>query len=423
MISERLVKVFSGLFIVLFALFLFIAYSDTPSLLEADESSGEPTVETVSYDGYGFEQGKYQVLDTLIGRNQTFTDLFKGFNTTTQTILNLAEESKKVMNVKRFRAGDRYRIYYDADSLANKTAHYLVYQKADKIHYLVYDLSTPHRVTEKAKEVQVFQKEIAGYINLTLYQALADQGAHPDLAWHLADIYAWKIDFYRIRRGDHFKMVYTEKYVDGESVGIDKILGVRFNHMRNDYYAVHYANNEVDGYFDEKGDNVRSAFLMAPVKYSRISSGYSLRRFHPVQKRYKAHLGTDYAAAHGQPILATGDGVVMEATRKRHNGKYVKIRHNSTYTTAYLHMSRIQRGIKPGTRVKQGDVIGYVGSTGLATGPHVCYRFWKNGKQVDPRREALPTSAPIPEAERMPYKEALTALLPRLHAEAELAMR
>lgn len=423
MISERLVKVFSGLFIVLFALFIFLAYDGRMlTASDATPTTVAASIAPVALDAFGFEVEQFEVLDTLLQRRQTFSDLFSGFNIPTQRILTLAEESQKVMNVKRMRAGDRYRLYYDTDSLGTKTAKRLVYQKPDGIHYLVYDMDAS-TVTEQAREVHVVRKEVAGFIDYTLSQALTAKGAHPDLAWDLADIFAWKIDFYRIRRGDHFKMVYTEKFVDGKSVGIDKILGVRFNHMGQDYYALHFQEDDIDGYFDEKGDNVRSAFLMAPVKYSRISSGYSLRRFHPVQKRYKAHLGTDYAAPHGQPIYATGDGIVTEATRKRHNGKYVKIRHNGTYTTAYLHMSRIERGIRPGVHVKQGDVIGYVGSTGLATGPHVCYRFWKNGKQVDPRREELPTSEPIPETLRASYNQTLRAIIPDLHAEAALALR
>jgi len=152
----------------------------------------------------------------------------------------------------------------------------------------------------------------------------------------------------------------------------------------------------VDEHYDETGKSLRKAFLIAPVEYKRISSSFSYRRFHPVQKRYKAHLGTDYAADTGTPIMATGDGVVTEARYGQYNGNYVKIRHNGTYTTQYLHMSKIKTGIRPGVPVKQGDIIGFVGSTGLASGPHVCYRFWKNGEQVDHRREKIPSVGPIP---------------------------
>ena len=173
-----------------------------------------------------------------------------------------------------------------------------------------------------------------------------------------------------------------------------------FTHFDKPIKAYYFEGENEKGFFDEKGNNLKKAFLKAPVKYSRISSGFSRRRFHPVQKRYKAHLGTDYAAPTGTPIYAVGDGVITEARFKRNNGNYVKMRHNSVYSTQYLHMSKIKTGIRPGVRVSQGDVIGYVGSTGLATGPHVCFRFWKNGKQVNHRREELPPSEPITDDSR-----------------------
>jgi murein DD-endopeptidase MepM/ murein hydrolase activator NlpD len=165
--------------------------------------------------------------------------------------------------------------------------------------------------------------------------------------------------------------------------------------MNDSIYAFGFDQGEGWDYFDEGKESLRKAFLKSPLKFGRLSSGYSYRRFHPVQKRYKAHLGTDYAAPKGTPIMATGDGVIVEAQYKKYNGRYVKIRHNGTYSTQYLHMSKIESGIKPGVRVKQGQTIGYVGSTGLATGPHVCYRFWKNGSQVNHRREEVPPAEPL----------------------------
>jgi len=217
------------------------------------------------------------------------------------------------------------------------------------------------------------------------------------------------IDFYRIQKGDRFRAIYTVKMVNGEAVGVDEIQAAIFDHMDAPYYAFLFAQGSKVDYFDEDGNSLRKAFLQAPLKFSRMTSGYTTRRFHPVQKRWKAHLGTDYAAPTGTPIMAVGDGIVTEARYSKFNGNYVKIKHNSTYTTQYLHMSKIGSGVKAGVRVRQGQTIGYVGSTGLATGPHVCFRFWKYGKQVDHRQEKIPPSEPIKDA----YKEAFNDHLER----------
>jgi murein DD-endopeptidase MepM/ murein hydrolase activator NlpD len=211
----------------------------------------------------------------------------------------------------------------------------------------------------------------------------------------LVDVYAWQIDFFRIQKGDWFKVIYEEKLVDGQPVGVGKILAVQFKHEGRQFQAYYFDQGSGTDYFDEEGNSLRKAFLKAPLNFTRISSRYTPRRFHPVQKRWKAHLGTDYAAPTGTPIQTVGDGVVVEAGYNSGNGNYVKVKHNGTYTTQYLHMSRIAKGMRKGAHVKQGQTIGFVGSTGLATGPHLCFRFWKNGKQVDALKVEIPPSEPI----------------------------
>ncbi|MDH4058998.1 MAG: peptidoglycan DD-metalloendopeptidase family protein, partial [Cyclobacteriaceae bacterium] len=213
----------------------------------------------------------------------------------------------------------------------------------------------------------------------------------------------WQVDFQRLQEGDQFKLIYEEMQVEGNPVGIQQINGIYFSHFGNGYFAIPFDQGNGLDYFDEEGNSLRKALLKYPIEFTRISSRYSGRRFHPVQKRYKPHLGTDFAAPQGTPIRSVGDGVVLEATYKSNNGNYVKIRHNSTYATQYLHMSKIASGIKPGVRVRQGQWIGNVGSTGLATGPHVCYRFWKNGVQVDALRVELPPSEPIANSYKVQY--------------------
>jgi murein DD-endopeptidase MepM/ murein hydrolase activator NlpD len=233
-----------------------------------------------------------------------------------------------------------------------------------------------------------------------------DNNMSPALVMELSNIYAWTIDFFRIQKGDKFKVYYEERFVEDEFVGIGRIWAAKFTHQSEDFYAFYFKEEGVNfgDYFDEQNKNLRKAFLRAPLNFSRISSKYSKRRKHPVTGRVKAHLGTDYAAPTGTPILSTANGTITTASYTRNNGNYVKIRHNSTYSTQYLHMSKIKSGIRKGVHVKQGSIIGYVGSTGLATGPHVCYRFWKNGRQVDPYKEKLPASEPMKQSSKAPFQ-------------------
>ena len=231
------------------------------------------------------------------------------------------------------------------------------------------------------------------------------QGLSNLLVYQLSDIYQWSIDFFKLQKGDQFKMIYHEKYIDDTIfAGIESVEAAVFKHSDRPFYAFNYETDSITGqasFYDEEAKALQSFFLKAPLNYSRISSRYQRRRFHPVQKRWKAHLGTDYAAPTGTPIKTTADGVVIASSYTSGNGNYVKVRHNQKYTTQYLHMSK--RNVRNGQAVKQGDVIGFVGSTGLATGPHVCYRFWVNGKQVDPYRQNLPTAKQIEDGKKDEY--------------------
>ena len=195
--------------------------------------------------------------------------------------------------------------------------------------------------------------------------------------------------------GDKYIVIFEEELVDGKLIGIKKIVAAEFFHRNEKFYAINFITGNKDDYYDENGNSLRKAFLKAPIKYSRISSRFTYRRLHPVRKVYKAHLGTDYVAPRGTPIHSVGDGVIVAAAYTSANGRYVKVKHNGTYTTQYLHMSKIASGIRSGVTVKQGQVIGYVGHSGLATGDHVCFRFWKNNRQVDPFKEKIPPSKPL----------------------------
>jgi murein DD-endopeptidase MepM/ murein hydrolase activator NlpD len=253
-----------------------------------------------------------------------------------------------------------------------------------------------------------------GVVTSSLWAAMDENGHAYELIDMMEDALAWTVDFHHVQKLDEFNVVYEQKYVRGEPVGIGKLLGASYRSGDKEYYSIWYDSGNYSGYYDLQGRTMKRAFLKAPVKYSRISSRYSKSRFHPVLKRYKGHFGTDYAAPYGTPIVAVADGVVSKAGYTSGNGNYVKIRHDDVIETQYLHMQNFAKGMRPGARVQQGEVIGYVGSTGLATGPHVCFRFWKNGKQVDHLRENMPTPEPmrpedIPDFNRV--KESILTML------------
>ncbi|MEX0822160.1 MAG: peptidoglycan DD-metalloendopeptidase family protein, partial [Rhodothermales bacterium] len=287
------------------------------------------------------------------------------------------------------------------------------------VDYVVFDIAgDTAAVYEGRREVKTERRRLAGSIENSLYRTLEEQDLSgrlvPELAMSLSEVFAWQVDFFRIMQGDDFSVIYEERSIDGEPIGIGRIVAARFGHRGTNYFGIYFERGDRPDFYDEEGNSLRKALLKAPLKFRRISSRYTQRRFHPVQQRYKAHLGTDYAADTGTPIYSVGDGVILEARFARYNGNYVKVRHNSTYTTGYLHMSRIASGIRPGVAVKQGQVIGYVGSTGLATGPHVCYRYWKNGVQIDPFTDDIPPAHPVDPNLRDEFMITRNQLLPLL---------
>lgn len=342
-------------------------------------------------DEYGMMAGQFDVAESTVRRNETFSDLLTPFGVQYDRIVTLARSNRSIFDVRRLKSGQNYRVYSDSTGVGR----FMVYEQ-DLTSYVVFDLGPEPSVRVEEREVSVRTRTVEGSISQSLYMTLVDQGTDPHLANEMANVFAWQIDFSRLQVGDTFRILFEEKYVGDKYVGVGNVLAARLGHRGEDFQAFHFAGGNLDEHYDQNGNSLRKAFLIAPVEYKRISSGFTYKRFHPVQKRYKAHLGTDYAADTGTPIMATGDGVVTEARYGQYNGNYVKIRHNGTYTTQYLHMSKIKSGIRPGVAVRQGDIIGYVGSTGLASGPHVCYRFWKNGEQVDHRKEKIPSSGPIP---------------------------
>ncbi|HEY8513016.1 MAG TPA: peptidoglycan DD-metalloendopeptidase family protein [Cyclobacteriaceae bacterium] len=375
--------------------------------LHIDIEIKEPTVL------YGMFVDDLVVIEDKIKRNQFLGDILMSYNVPPSLIHQLSMVSKNVFDVRKIAPEKKYTVLCTPDS--TKTARAFVYEP-NPLEYVVIRFDDTLSVDLQRREVTKVEKSVAGVVNNNLSQTIESLGISHELTNMFVDIFAWQVDFQRLQKGDKFKIIYEENQVEGKFAGINRILAVYFEHFGNPYYAFPYDQGEGVDFFDEEGKSLRKALLKYPIEFTRISSRYSLSRFHPVRKVYRAHLGTDFAAPTGTPIRSVGDGVVLEAQYTSNNGNYVKIRHNSTYTTQYLHMSNIANGIRAGVRVRQGQTIGYVGSTGLATGPHLCYRFWKNGVQVDALKVELPPSQPIADEHRAAFETVVNGLTGRLNA-------
>ncbi|MFN8277699.1 MAG: peptidoglycan DD-metalloendopeptidase family protein [Chitinophagales bacterium] len=360
------------------------------SVIQAVQTTKDPVYK------YGLNLSNFVVIDQRVERNELFADILSKHNIAVEGLNALLRQSKDIFNPSRMKAGTSYKVL-GSNSDTGFVVQKLVYEES-KTDYVVFNFDDSLYVHRGKLSVQRAHQQVAGVISGSLYETFDALQVPPALAVKLADIFSCTIDFYKIKEGDKFKILYDQDFVDGHPVGVGAITAAMFSTGGKDYSAYYFEKDAAhEGeYFDEKGESMRRQFLKAPVKFARISSRYNLHRFHPVDKVWRAHLGTDYAADYGTPILATADGMIEEARSGVYNGNYVKIRHNGQYKTQYLHMSKIARSMRAGKRVHQGEVIGYVGSTGLATGPHVCYRFWKDGQQVDPLRQKLKFSETMP---------------------------
>jgi murein DD-endopeptidase MepM/ murein hydrolase activator NlpD len=359
----------------------------------------------------GMQVNDFHVVEDVVKRNQRFSDLFKGYFVPETIQKQLSLVPKQTFDFRKITANKKYTIIADEDSL--KTVRALVYEP-NPIDYYVFYLKDSMRVEAFHREVITLEKEVAGVIGSSLSETIEAMGISHELTNRFVDIFAWQVDFSHLQKGDRFKLFYEEQQVEGLPIGVGKILGVYFEHFNHPYYAVPFDQGDGLNYFDDNGKSLKKALLKYPLEFTRISSRYSLARFHPATKVYRPHLGTDFAAPTGTPIRSVGDGIVLEAQYKGANGNYVKIRHNSVYSTQYLHMSRIAPGMKPGARVRQGETIGFVGSTGLSTGPHLHYCFWRNGVQVDALKVELPPSEPIKKEFNAQFEEAKTRVKNRL---------
>jgi len=356
---------------------------------------------------YGFILNNFEVIRDTVRPGDTFGGILNENGVSQRKIFEVATTYKDSFDVRRMGVGKPYILLNSLDSIGHTEV--FIYER-NKVDYVVVDMRDSIAVFNESKPVRYVEKEASGVITSSLSQTMAENNLSPYMTDRLANIYAWTVNFFKLQAGDNFKVVYSEKFIsDTIPAGLHEIKAAYFEHRGKPLYAFNFkpevdSTNTVADFYDEKAQNLRRAFLKAPVKFSRISSRYNLnRRIAYYGYKRRPHRGTDFAAPVGTPILATADGIVSKSERRGGNGNYVKIKHNATYETQYLHMKK--RNSRVGDFVRQGDVIGWVGMTGNTGGPHVCYRFWKNGKQVDPFLQDLPASKPLDSTYHRAYFE------------------
>ena len=373
--------------------------------LSCGEKQNETKIEVVKekiIKEFGFTLNNFNVKKDTIESGDSFGLILEKNNLFYPKIYNIVQETKKVFDIRKINVGRPYTILSSKDSLNQPLI--FIYQP-NAIDYLVVSLGDSLWAEKKQKEIKLKEFEAMGSIKSSLAETMQELNLSPLLTNELSEIYAWNIDFFRLEKGDNFKIQYTSRYVDDSIyIGLNRIHNAFFEHRGKPFYAIEFETDSIRGmfeYFDDKGKNLRRAFLLSPVQFSRISSRYNLRRKIAYYGRVRPHYGTDFAAPVGTPIRSTADGRVVKSGYTKGNGYYVTVSHNATYSTQYLHMKK--RGLKVGTYVKQGDKIGEVGMTGFTSGPHVCYRFWKNGRQVDPLKQKLPEAKPISDSLKRKY--------------------
>lgn len=359
----------------------------------------------------GFSAEKYSVERGRVSPYQTFSDLLTPHGIEYETAVRVARATRSTFDVREIKAGHPYRVYVNPWL---QRVEYLVYQ-IDPVEYVVFDIQKPSESYVDRREVDRQWRMVEATLSGSLYETLLANEAHPELALRLSEVFAWQIDFFRLRPGDSFRVLYERREVSGDRVAPGKIVAAYFDHQESQYYGFRFDDGQGPEYFDRNGQSLRRKLLKAPLRFTRISSGYSHSRYHPVLKRRRPHHGTDYAAPTGTPVHSVGQGTVVRAGYFGNNGNYVKIQHNGTFASGYLHLSTIADGIAPGAEVEQGQTIGAVGSTGMSTGPHLDYRLWKRGKAVDPYELDLPPSRPVNPQYRSEFDELVEDRLERLH--------
>jgi murein DD-endopeptidase MepM/ murein hydrolase activator NlpD len=398
-----------------FALTLFVGCKgkETEATTETNDST-QVVVEAPRHIEYGVDVTDLDEVKGRVANGQIITSLLRSLGADPKAITQAAFIPDSVFDVRCMKAGNNYSAYYTQDSVPQLV--YLVYQHS-VTDFIVFHFEDSLHVEQFSKPTTVKTRMGEFVIETSLWNAIIGANMNMALALQLSDIYAWTVDFFGLQKGDGFKVYYDELFVDTVSIGISKIYAASYKRGDKELFAVFYENDEVSGYWDLEGNNMKKAFLKAPLSFSRISSKFTYARKHPVYKTVRPHTGVDYAAPMGTPVMAIGDGVVTFKGYKGGGGHTVKIRHNSTYESAYLHLSKYGKGIATGARVTQGQVIGYVGSSGTSTGAHLDFRIWKNGTPIDPLKMDSPPTEPIPSNARAEFDSVKTVMVKILNEE------
>ena len=395
-------KTFAKL-IFLFATLIAMAVSCGRDKASSDEAC-DICADTVAVEHpLGFCPDSLKVMEGKVKSGQFFSTLLGSLGMSAQEAYNLTEACGDVFDVKTLRVGQAYRAYYDSQD----DLRYLVYDR-DRASKIVFSCRPPYDAWVYEKPVSIERKYADVTISSSLWNDMIAADVSPLLIVSLSDIYAWTVDFFALQKGDRFRVLYEERMCDGEVIAVDTVRYAVFSHAGEDFPMVMY--NQKDGgniWWNEKGESMRKAFLKAPLNYSRISSGFSYARRHPVTRKVQPHTGVDYAAPKGTPVVSIGDGVVTSMKYEGAGGNTVRIRHNSVYSTAYLHLWKYGPGLKAGQRVRQGQIIGYVGSTGRSTGPHLDFRVWKNGTPINPLKMESPPAEPIKKENLPAFNQAM----------------
>jgi murein DD-endopeptidase MepM/ murein hydrolase activator NlpD len=377
---------------VLFLVFIFAAQSCRQNqqkvITEPDVAVPEPVYR------YGLPIDSFQVVDGIVESGQHLSSVLSKFGVNLGTIDTIARNAKPVFDVRKIRQGNKFAIFQTTDSTVKSK--YFVYENSP-ILYTVFELFDSLRVYQGEKEVSYKLKSAQGIIESSLWNAMKSSNLDPMLALKMEEVYAWTVDLFGLQKGDRFKLIYDEIYVDSTSIGINIIHAAQFDFYGKELFAFRFEKNDSTGYYNEKGENLQKQFLKAPLKFSRISSGFSSGRMHPILRIVRPHHGVDYAAPKGTPVMSIGEGIVVSRGWSGGGGNTVKIKHNSVYSTVYMHLSGYADGIHQGARVRQGQVIGFVGSTGLSTGPHLDFRVYKGGSAVNPLTIESPPAKPVDE--------------------------
>jgi murein DD-endopeptidase MepM/ murein hydrolase activator NlpD len=401
--------------IVLSVFFLVSIFSCKQAETEDDVPATDSFQKT---EQFGFDFNNFNILRDTIRKGDTFGTILESQNLGEAKVYDIIQKIKDSFDVRTIRIGKPYTFLRSKDRY--KKLQYAIYQP-DRGNYYIIDFKDSVSVSKVTRPVSYKKRTIAGELKGSFSEELRRQKVDPALANKLIKVYAWSIDFFKLKKGDQFGVIFTERYIDDTIYdGVDSLRAAFFEYKGKMIYAFPFAQNEGGkmDYYDEEGKALKNFFLKSPLKYANITSRFSRSRFHPVQMIWKAHKGTDYAAPTGTPIMTTASGIVEQTGYTAGNGNFVKVKHDRTYSTQYLHMSRIL--VRRGQRVTQGSIIGKVGSTGLATGPHVCYRFWKNGVQVDALRLKLPNSQPMEKKNLPRFKQQIEPLKWELDSVANL---